>query len=171
MSRAPCPNKLKTDALENSILKHMSENQGFRLGEIIRFVSGNVPSSATAMYHLFYRKLRKYIGNLKASGKIAADNRLLNRTQQIPPLQVSSLYTLKRKTMSNSLMNSRIKGDRQYLHARAPIIREQRVTALSDHRLYFPLPRFKEEYICDESPEGTFCYVIVPKQKNRQRNN
>lgn len=66
----------------------MSENQGFRLGEIIRFVTGNVPSSATAMYHLFYRKLRKYIGNLKASGKIAADNRLL-RTQQEPVIQVS----------------------------------------------------------------------------------
>ena len=91
MSRAPCPNKLKTEALENSILKHMSENQGFRLGEIIRFVTGNVPSSATAMYHLFYRKLRKYIGNLKASGKISADNRLLNRSQQVPPLQVSIL--------------------------------------------------------------------------------
>ena len=90
MSRAPCPNKLKTETLDNSILKHMSENQGFRLGEIIRFVTGNVPSNATAMYHLFHRKLRKYVGNLKASGKIAADNRLLNRTQQVVVMQVRS---------------------------------------------------------------------------------
>ena len=88
MTRAPCPNKLKTETLDNSILKHMSENQGFRLGEIIRFVTGNVPSSATATYHLFQRKLQKYIGNLKASGKIAADNRLLNRTQQVSVVQV-----------------------------------------------------------------------------------
>ena len=95
LARAPCPNRIKTEMLDNSILKHMSENQGFRLGEIIRFVTGNVPSSATATYHLFQRKLQKYIGNLKASGKIPADIRLLNRSQQVSVMQVCiQLYLL-----------------------------------------------------------------------------
>ncbi|XP_045196682.2 hormonally up-regulated neu tumor-associated kinase homolog isoform X2 [Mercenaria mercenaria] len=81
LGRAPCPNKMKTDTLDNSILKHMSENQGFRIGEVIRYVTGNVPSSATAMYYLIYRKLIKHLGNLRASGKIPADHRILHRTQ------------------------------------------------------------------------------------------
>lgn len=59
----------------------MSENQGFRMGEIIRYVTGNVPSSATAMYYLINRKLTKHLGNLRASGKIPADHRILHRTQ------------------------------------------------------------------------------------------
>ena len=81
MPRASCPNKLKTEALDNSILKHMSENQGFRIGEVIRYVTGNVPSSATAMYHLMLRKFTKHIGNMKATGKIQGDHRILQRTQ------------------------------------------------------------------------------------------
>lgn len=72
---------MKTEALDNSVLKHMSENQGFRVSEVIRYVTGNVPSSATAMYYLINRKLTKHYGNLRASGKIAADHRILHRTQ------------------------------------------------------------------------------------------
>lgn len=72
---------MKIEALDNSILKHMSENQGYRIGEIIRFVTGNVPSSASAMYYLIHRKLAKHYGHMRASGKIAADHRILQRTQ------------------------------------------------------------------------------------------
>ena len=61
----------------------MSENQGFRIGEIIRYVTGNVPSSATAMYYLFLRKLQRHCGNLRVTGKIAADHKILHRTNHI----------------------------------------------------------------------------------------
>ncbi|WAR07491.1 HUNK-like protein, partial [Mya arenaria] len=87
--RAPCPNKVKADTIDNSILRHMAENQGFRIGEVVRYVTGNVPSSATAMYCLIHRKLQKHYGNLRASGKIAADNRAMNRPNNIIEARLS----------------------------------------------------------------------------------
>ena len=83
LARSPCPNKMKTDHIDNSLLRHMSESQGFRIGEIIRYVTGNVPSSATAMYYLINRKLRKHYGNLRASGKIAAEHRNQQKTHYV----------------------------------------------------------------------------------------
>lgn len=89
LPRSPCPNKMKADLIENSIVRHMSEIQGFRLGEVIRYVTGNVPSSATAMYYLMNRKLRKHYGNLRASGKIAAESRV----QQKPHISMETVVT------------------------------------------------------------------------------
>lgn len=69
---SPCPNKLKTEDLDENIMKHMVETQGFRMSEIIRFVTGNVPSPATAMYHIVHRKFTKYMADLRVQGKIPA---------------------------------------------------------------------------------------------------
>lgn len=69
----------------------MSEIQGFRIGEIIRYVTGNVPSSATAMYYLINRKMRKHYGNLRASGKIAADNRTQKSQLTMETVSVSTV--------------------------------------------------------------------------------
>ncbi|XP_052242550.1 hormonally up-regulated neu tumor-associated kinase homolog A-like [Dreissena polymorpha] len=102
LPRAHCPNKMKTDDIDNSIIRHMSDNQGFRIGEVIRYVTGNVPSSATAMYYLINRKLQKHYGHLRASGKIAADNRLAagnrNSTRNYHLLESRPCTSLQRKT-------------------------------------------------------------------------
>lgn len=95
MVRAPCPNKLKTESIESSILKHMSENLGFRMGEVIRYVTGNVPSGATAMYYLIHQRLVKHHGNARATGKIAADSRIPDKNKH--PL--NELPTVKKETV------------------------------------------------------------------------
>ncbi|XP_041354216.1 serine/threonine-protein kinase MARK2-like [Gigantopelta aegis] len=80
--RHPYPNKLKADEMDNSILKHMSENMGFRMGEIIRFVTGNVPSSANATYQMLHRKHIRYKADLRVKGKVpATDARLIEPTR------------------------------------------------------------------------------------------
>lgn len=78
MCSAACPNRLRSEDLDNNILKHMSEILGFRMSEVIRFVTANTPSPATSTYHLILRKFTKYIAEMKASGKVAAvDTRVL----------------------------------------------------------------------------------------------
>ncbi|KAK7491336.1 hypothetical protein BaRGS_00017437 [Batillaria attramentaria] len=72
LERHPFPNKLKTSDLDIDILKHMSENLGFRMSEVIRFVVGNVPSSACATYHMFHRKLQRHRAEQRAKGKTPA---------------------------------------------------------------------------------------------------
>ncbi|KAH9508967.1 hypothetical protein Btru_048416 [Bulinus truncatus] len=58
--RSPCPNKIKTSDLDADILSHMSEHLGFRMGEVIKFVTCNTPSPACATYHLYLSKLNLY---------------------------------------------------------------------------------------------------------------
>ncbi|XP_021369212.1 hormonally up-regulated neu tumor-associated kinase homolog [Mizuhopecten yessoensis] len=72
MERAPCPNKLRNDELDDNIMKHMTESQGFRLSEVIRFVIGNIPSPALAMYHILHRKLVRYMADMRVKGKVSA---------------------------------------------------------------------------------------------------
>ncbi|XP_025098809.1 hormonally up-regulated neu tumor-associated kinase homolog A-like isoform X2 [Pomacea canaliculata] len=60
VERQPFPNKLKASDLDVDILKHMSDNLGYRMSEVIRFVIGNVPSGACATYHLYARKLHRH---------------------------------------------------------------------------------------------------------------
>ncbi|XP_033740955.1 hormonally up-regulated neu tumor-associated kinase homolog A-like [Pecten maximus] len=72
MERAPCPNKLRNDELDDNIMKHMTESQGFRLSEVIRFVIGNIPSPALAMYHILHRKLARYMADMRVKGKVSA---------------------------------------------------------------------------------------------------
>ncbi|XP_055954638.1 serine/threonine-protein kinase BRSK2-like [Patella vulgata] len=80
--RHPCPNKLRTDELDSNLLKHMCHNLGFRMNEIIRFCTGNVPSAANATYQLFLKKLRRYNADARVKGKIpAVDSRLMEPTK------------------------------------------------------------------------------------------
>jgi len=60
MEPVPFPNRLQAADLNQSILKHMAARLEFRLGEILRLVTSNCPSSATSTYHLLARKLYKY---------------------------------------------------------------------------------------------------------------
>ncbi|GFO06252.1 hormonally upregulated neu-associated kinase, partial [Plakobranchus ocellatus] len=45
VERVSCPNRLRTTDLNTEILSHMSDNLGFRMGEVIKFVTCNTPSS------------------------------------------------------------------------------------------------------------------------------
>ena len=72
LESSPCPNKLRNDDLIENILKYMSEVQGFRMSEVIRFVTSNTPSAALAMYHILHRKLGAYMADLRVKGKIPA---------------------------------------------------------------------------------------------------
>ena len=68
---APFPNRPRSDEMEQNILKHMAENMDYKIGEVIRFVIGNVPNSATATYHLFKKKLLRHFADMKIKNKVA----------------------------------------------------------------------------------------------------
>ncbi|CAG2255089.1 Hormonally up-regulated neu tumor-associated kinase,Serine/threonine-protein kinase MARK1,Serine/threonine protein kinase OSK4,MAP/microtubule affinity-regulating kinase 4,SNF1-related protein kinase catalytic subunit alpha KIN11,Serine/threonine protein kinase OSK3,Hormonally up-regulated neu tumor-associated kinase homolog,Serine/threonine-protein kinase MARK2,Hormonally up-regulated neu tumor-associated kinase homolog B,MAP/microtubule affinity-regulating kinase 3,Hormonally up-regulated neu tumor-assoc len=75
------PNRRK-DELDETILKHMSEVQGFRLGEVIRFVTGNLPSPALSMYHTLDQRLKRYYADMRVRGKMSALESYSNRAGQ-----------------------------------------------------------------------------------------
>ncbi len=64
--------KLCAEDLEPRIIKHMSQNMGYRLSEIIRLITSNIPHGATATYHLLLRKLKKKCHELRSSSRISA---------------------------------------------------------------------------------------------------
>ncbi|XP_076445732.1 uncharacterized protein LOC143283402 [Babylonia areolata] len=74
MQRAPFPNKLKSNDLSTDILKHMSDTLDFRLGDVIRFVVGNIPSNACATYHLYHRKLQRHLAARDIQGRACGDS-------------------------------------------------------------------------------------------------
>ena len=88
MDRHPFPNKLKTADLDIDIMKHMSDNLGYRMSEIIRFVVGNVPSSACSTYHLYHRKLQRHRAEQRSQGKAPADSKHFEPTRISLVLQV-----------------------------------------------------------------------------------
>ena len=65
----PFPNKLRTEDLNMSIVRHMTSNMDFRVNDVIRFVTGNIPTSATATYQLLEKRLRNYITQKEAEVK------------------------------------------------------------------------------------------------------
>jgi len=60
MEAAPFPNRLRAIDLSQSILVHMVQQQQFQLGDVIRAVTSNMPSSAMATYHLMQRRVTRY---------------------------------------------------------------------------------------------------------------
>ena len=66
---APFPNRLNADALQHDIVKFMADDLGFNLGDVIRMVSSNTASSATATYHLLLQKLTRYNAERRSAGK------------------------------------------------------------------------------------------------------
>ncbi|XP_071113089.1 serine/threonine-protein kinase MARK2-like isoform X1 [Haliotis cracherodii] len=104
LDRPPFPNRIKADDIDASILKHMSERLGFRVGEVIRFVTGNVPSSANATYQMYNRKLCRYQADLRVKGKVPhIDGRLMEPTkislvfQELPPRKTSTTVPINAK--------------------------------------------------------------------------
>ena len=80
--------------MDNAILKHMSEHMGFRIGEIVRFVTGNVPSSANATYQMLHRKHIRYKAELRVMGKVpATDSRL------VEPTRISLVFQVKKRVV------------------------------------------------------------------------
>lgn len=69
---APFPNRNGADDLDQNIIKHMAHNMDFRLSEVIRLVTNNVPSSCTSTYNLLRRKLDRYNAELRVQGKVSA---------------------------------------------------------------------------------------------------
>ncbi|CAL1539698.1 unnamed protein product [Lymnaea stagnalis] len=67
--RHPCPNKMRTSDLDTDILSHMSENLGFRMGEVIKFVTNNIPSPACSTYHLYLTRLHRYNAEQSSAGQ------------------------------------------------------------------------------------------------------
>ena len=87
MEPAPFPNKLCADDLDHNIVKHMAQSLDYRMSEVIRLVTANIPSSATATYHMFLRKLKVFQADMRVKGKVcAADARLLggSSSSQVP---------------------------------------------------------------------------------------
>lgn len=96
MRSAPFPNRLRSDDLVQAILKHMVDNIEFRLSQVIRMVTSNIPNSATATYHLFHKRLQKHLAAERSlkSGKdshlvldVGSDVRRL-RLDEDPPTNV-----------------------------------------------------------------------------------
>ncbi|XP_063404988.1 hormonally up-regulated neu tumor-associated kinase-like [Mytilus trossulus] len=82
LERSVFPNRRRSDELDETILKHMSEIQGFRLGEVIRFVTGNLPSPALSMYHTLDQRLKRYYADMRVRGKMSALESYSNRAGQ-----------------------------------------------------------------------------------------
>ncbi|RUS81132.1 hypothetical protein EGW08_011118 [Elysia chlorotica] len=106
VARTPCPNKLKTSDLNTDILSHMSDNLGFRMGEVIKFVTCNTPSAACATYHLYLTRLKRYLqeaeGSTKKSGSTGKKNGVLdNRRFPKDPSQ-RDIRNVKNSTMINN---------------------------------------------------------------------
>lgn len=51
VSRHPCPNRMRAADLDADILSHMSDNLNFRMAEVIKFVTSNIPSSGKLELH------------------------------------------------------------------------------------------------------------------------
>ena len=60
MEAAAFPNRLRALDLSQSILVHMAKELEFQLGDIIRAVTANTPSTAMATYQLLQRRLARY---------------------------------------------------------------------------------------------------------------
>ena len=60
MEAAPFPNRLRAIDLSQSILVHMAQQLAFQLGDVIRAVTANTPSSAMATYQLLARRVARY---------------------------------------------------------------------------------------------------------------
>jgi len=60
MEAAPFPNRLRAIDLSQSILVHMAQTLEFQLGDVIRAVTANTPSSSMATYQLLQRRLARY---------------------------------------------------------------------------------------------------------------
>jgi len=60
MEAAAFPNRLRAIDLSQSILVHMAQQLQFQLGDVIRAVTANSPSSAMATYQLLHRRLARY---------------------------------------------------------------------------------------------------------------
>jgi len=60
MEAAPFPNRLRAIELSQSLLVYMAQDLEFQLGDIIRAVTSNTPSSSMATYQLLQRRLTRY---------------------------------------------------------------------------------------------------------------
>lgn len=75
MEPAPFPNKLSADDMNHNIVKYMSQSLGYRMGDVIRLVTSNIPSSATATYHMFDKRLKAYEAERRVKGRVSAVDR------------------------------------------------------------------------------------------------
>lgn len=75
---------LTPDDLLPSILRHMSHALGFRLTEIIRLVTANVPHSATATYHLLQARLDVHNHPAPAPATVRPLSRALSLVRTMP---------------------------------------------------------------------------------------
>lgn len=72
LERSIFPNKRTSGDLDERILKQMSDCQDFRLGDIVRCVTGNIPSPALATYYGFEQKLKRYIFEIGVKENMSA---------------------------------------------------------------------------------------------------
>lgn len=71
---APFPNRLTSEDINMIIVRHMTSHMDFRLSDVIRFVTGNIPTSSTATYQLLEKRLRR----LKRETSIKVDENNTN---------------------------------------------------------------------------------------------
>ena len=79
MEAAPFPNRLRALDLSQSILVHMAQQLEFQLGDVIRAVTSNAPSSAMATYQLLQRRLTRY---KQLQRQLSTDVQITVRTTQ-----------------------------------------------------------------------------------------
>lgn len=72
LERSIFPNKRTSGDLDDRIVKQMNDCQGFRLGDIVRCVTGNIPSPALATYYGFEQKLKRYIFEIGVKENMSA---------------------------------------------------------------------------------------------------
>ncbi|XP_064594721.1 hormonally up-regulated neu tumor-associated kinase homolog A-like [Liolophura sinensis] len=69
----PCPNRIRSEEICDDILHHMSDFHGYRISDVMRHVTSNMPGPQTAMYHLFKHRLDKYKALQRVRGKVPAN--------------------------------------------------------------------------------------------------
>ncbi|CAH1777992.1 unnamed protein product [Owenia fusiformis] len=143
LESAPFPNKIHNDELNENVMKHMTENMDFKLSEVIKFVVGNIPNSATTTYHLLNNKLIVYHRqNVKKDrGKETSKKRLSVAPQVSPgsePAMTSKHSIESTSQLSENVDLHPIDGDMPHVRRRSKSSNEDQ--NLSPRRAKSPIP-------------------------------
>ncbi|CAD5126474.1 DgyrCDS14597 [Dimorphilus gyrociliatus] len=121
LETAPFPNKLRSDDLDMTIIKHMTYKMSFRLSDVIRLVSNNIPNTSSATYHLLVRRLEKFNNREKLAATVLSagdilefgnsnnrkdENKNVEREEVKPPKRLTSIKNAERKLQKRRVMKA-----------------------------------------------------------------
>ena len=71
VEEAPFPNRLSQEELNPEVMHHMTHQLDFRSADAARFITSNIPNSATATYFLLTQRLYRHEAEATLQARIA----------------------------------------------------------------------------------------------------